>query len=67
MLSRGEVFADEKWGTDGSEEALLLVGYRRILKSERQTGVMIRFAQKKNSHRKTVGQPGKARRERIVS
>jgi hypothetical protein len=46
VLSRAEVSADEKWGTTGSEETLLLVGYRRILKSEKQTGVMTRFAKK---------------------
>ena len=63
VLSCAEVSTDEKWGIAGSKEALLLVGYRRILKSERQTGVMTRFA-KKNSHRKTVGQPGKARRRK---
>ena len=47
MLSRAEVSADEKWGAAGSEEVLLLEGNRRILKSERQTGVMTRFAKKK--------------------
>lgn len=63
LLSRAEVSADEKWGAAGSEEVFLLEGYRRILKNERQTGVMTRFAKKK-IHRKTVGQPGKARRRK---
>lgn len=54
VLSRVLVYADEKWGTIGLEEALLLIGYRRILKSERQTRAMTRFAKKK-SHRKIVG------------